>query len=110
MKKFWLTLKNRWRNHMPIFFQRMMWLGGLMSGTAIAAHEAMVQFNIQPDDWWIFIERYLIGGGAGIVFACKFTQEYGKDGQPIQKGLEPEEPKAMNNCDVVAEQPEEAKD
>ncbi len=59
-----------------------------MSGTAIAAHEAMAQFNIQPDDWWIFIERYLIGGGAGIVFACKFTQTYGKDGEPVQKGLD----------------------
>lgn len=109
MKKigdFWKVLKNRWRNHMPVFFQRMMWLGGVMSGTAIAVHEVFDHYGIVADDWWIFLERYLIGGGAGIVFACKFTQTYGKDGQPIQKGLEPQEPKAMNNCDVVAEQPE----
>jgi len=103
---FWKVLKNRWRNHMPVFFQRMMWLGGVMSGTAIAVHEVFDHYGIVADDWWIFLERYLIGGGAGIVFACKFTQTYGKDGQPIQKGLEPKEPKAMNNCDVVAEQPE----
>lgn len=106
MKKFWHTLRNRWRNHMPVFFKRMMWLGGVMSGTAIAVHEVFNHYGIVADDWWIFLERYLIGGGAGIVFACKFTQEYGKDGQPIQKGLEPQEPKAVNNCDVVAEQPE----
>lgn len=106
MRKFWQTIHNRWRNHMPVFFKRLMWIGGLMSGTAIAAHEAMAQFNIQPDDWWIFIERYLIGGGAGIVFACKFTQTYGKDGEPVQKGLEPTEPKAVNNCDMEAEQPD----
>jgi hypothetical protein len=91
---------------MPVFFKRLMWIGGLMSGTAIAAHEAMAQFNIQPDEWWIFIERYLIGGGAGIVFACKFTQTYGRDGEPVQKGLEPQEPRAVNNCDMEAEQPD----
>ena len=107
MKKFWQTICSRWRNHMPLFFKRLMWIGGLMSGTAIAVHEVFAQYGIQPDDWWLFIERYLIGGGAGIVFACKFTQTYGKDGNPVQKGLEPTEPKAVNNCDMEAEQPPE---
>ena len=103
----WKVLKSRWRNHMPVFFRRMMWLGGLMCGIAIAVHEIFARYGIQADDWWICIERYLMGGGAGIAFACKFTQEYGKDGQPIQKGLEPQEPKALNNCDVEATQPGE---
>lgn len=107
MKKFWQTLRSRWRNHMPLFFKRLMWFGGLISGTAIAVHEVMTQYGLQPDDWWLFIERYLIGGGAGIVFACKFTQTYGKDGNPVQKGMEPQEPKAINNCDMEAEQPPE---
>lgn len=103
MKKFWNTLRSRWRNAMPIFFKRMMWLGGLMSGTAIAVHEVFDHYGIVADDWWIFVERYLIGIGAGIVFACKFTQKYGKDGEPIQKGLEPTQPSSVNNSDVETE-------
>ena len=78
-----------------------------MSGTAIAVHEVFSHYDIVADDWWLFIERYLIGGGAGIVFACKFTQTYGKNGEPIRKGLEPDEPKPINNCDMEAEQPPE---
>ena len=107
MKKFWQIIHDRWRNHMPVFFKRLMWLGGLMSGTAIAVHEVFSHYDIVADDWWLFIERYLIGGGAGIVFACKFTQTYGKNGEPIRKGLEPDEPKPINNCDMEAEQPPE---
>lgn len=83
---FWKELKNRWRNAMPKFFKRMMWLGYLISGTAIAVHEVFAHYDIQPDDWWLFIERYLIGGGVGIVFACKFTQTYDNDGKPIDSG------------------------
>jgi hypothetical protein len=110
MKKFgdfWQVLKNRWRNHMPKFFARMMWICSLISGTALAANEAMELANIEPHQWWIDIRAYLIAVPAGAAFACKFTQEYDKNGQPIQKGLEPQEPKAVNNCDVVAEHPDE---
>lgn len=103
---FWKELKNRWRNAMPKFFKRIMWVCGLISGTALAANEAMQMANVEPHQWWIDIRPYLIAVPAGAMFVCKFTQTYGKDGQPIQKGLEPQEPKAMNNCDVVAEQPE----
>ena len=51
MRKFWQTICSRWRNHMPLFFKRLMWIGGLMSGTAIAVHEVFAQYGIQPDDW-----------------------------------------------------------
>lgn len=77
MKKPFKTIRSRWRKKMPRFFKRMMWIGGLMSGTAIAVHEVFDHYGIVADDWWIFIERYLIGGGAGIAFACKFTVKGG---------------------------------
>ena len=103
---FWTTLRTRWHNAMPRFFKRMMWLGGLLSGTAIAVHEVLAHYGIQPDDWWIFIERYLIGGGAGVVFACKFTQSYDKDGKPLEKEIpEATQPAAVNDSDVETQQP-----
>lgn len=109
MKKLWKTLHDRWRNHMPVFFRRMMWLGGLMSGTAIAVHEIFAHYGIQPDDWWIFIERYLMGGGAGIMFACKFTQNYDKNGHPLQKELpEGDFPPAVNHSDVETVSPDKS--
>ena len=101
----WNTLRSRWRNAMPIFFKRMMWLGGLMSGTAIAVHEVFDHYGIVADGWWLFVERYLIGVGVGIVFACKFTQTYGKNGEPIRKGLEPTNPSSVNNSDMEVSQP-----
>ena len=86
MKKFWKTLHSRWRNHMPVFFKRMMWLCGLISGTALAANEAMQVADIEPHQWWIDVRPYLIAVPAGAMFACKFTQTYGKDGKPVGKG------------------------
>ena len=106
MTDFWMTLKTRWQNHMPVFFRRMMWLGGLVSGTAIAVHEALEHYGIQPDGWWVFAERYLIGGGVGVAFACKFTQTYGKDGEPVRRGLEPVQPSAVNESDIETEAPD----
>lgn len=101
----WNTLRSRWRNAMPIFFKRMMWLGGMMSGTAIAVHEVFDHYGIVADGWWLFVERYLIGVGVGIMFVCKFTQTYGKNGEPIRKGLEPTVPSSVNNSDMEVSQP-----
>ena len=42
-----------------------------------------------------------------MAFVAKFTQNYDKNGEPIRKGMEPQEPKAINNCDMEAEQPPE---
>ena len=92
MRKFLNTLRSRWQNHMPKFFRRMMWLGGLVSGTAIAVHEALARLGIEPNEWWKDIEPLLIGCGVGVAFACKFTQTYGDDGNPVQKdGAAPSE-------------------
>ena len=101
MKDFWKELKTRWQNAMPKFFKRMMWICGLISGTALAAHESMALAGIQPHDWWIDIEPYLVAVPAGAMFACKFTQNYDRDGKPIKKELpKGDNPSAINNSDV----------
>lgn len=101
MKDFWKELKARWRNAMPQFFKRMMWICGLISGTALAAHESMELAHIQPHDWWIDIEPYLVAVPAGAMFACKFTQNYDRDGKPIKKELpKGDNPSVINNSDV----------
>ena len=108
MKDFWKELKQRWRNAMPKFFKRMMWICGLVSGTALAAHESMALAGIQPHQWWLDIEPYLVAVPAGAMFACKFTQSYDRDGQPISKPLpEATKPDAVNMSDIETQQPVE---
>jgi hypothetical protein len=82
MKEFWKEMRTRWHNAMPRFFKRMMWICGLISGTALAAHESMSLAGIQPHAWWLDIEPYLVAVPAGAMFACKFTQQY--SGKPIE--------------------------
>ena len=101
MKDFWKELRQRWRNAMPQFFKRMMWICGLVSGTALAANEAMTVAGIEPHQWWIDIRPYLIAVPAGAMFACKFTQNYDRDGTPVSKPLpEATKPQAVNNSDI----------
>lgn len=106
MNQFWKTLKSRWQNAMPRFFKRMMWVCGLISGTALAAHESMALAGIQPHAWWLDIEPYLVAVPAGAMFACKFTQGYDKHGNPVKKELpEGDNPSAVNNSDIETQQP-----
>jgi len=108
MRDFWKELKQRWRNAMPQFFKRMMWICGLVSGTALAAHESMALAGIQPHQWWLDIEPYLVAVPAGAMFACKFTQNYDRDGNPIAKPLpEATKPDAVNMSDIETQQPAE---
>lgn len=65
--------KERWSQKMPQFFKTVMWICGLVSGTALAVNTALVSAGIQPDEWWLDIFPYLIGMPAGMMFACKFT-------------------------------------
>ena len=108
MKKFWTTIKSRWRNAMPKFFSRVCWTCSLISGSALAANEAMQVAGIQPHQWWIDIAPYLIGVPAGMAFAAKFSQQY--TGEPIVNNTKKNanEPAGgyVNNCDVVAESPQ----
>lgn len=108
MKDFWKELKTRWQNAMPRFFKRMMWICGLISGTALAAHESMAVAGIQPHEWWLDIEPYLVAVPAGAMFACKFTQNYDRNGHPVRK--EPpaaDQPSPVNNSDIETRQPVE---
>ena len=108
MKDFWKELRQRWRNAMPQFFKRMMWICGLISGTALAANEAMTVAGIEPHQWWIDIRPYLIAVPAGAMFASKFTQNYDRDGNPISKELpKGDNPPAVNMSDIETRQPVE---
>jgi hypothetical protein len=88
MKKFLLLILSRWRNAMPMFFKRLMWICGAISGATIAIHEAFAQYGIEPHEWWTDAERYLIGGSIGAMFVCKFTQNYDNNGNPVKKSDE----------------------
>lgn len=108
MKDFWKEMKTRWQNAMPRFFKRMMWICGLISGTALAAHESMELAHIQPHAWWLDIEPYLVAVPAGAMFACKFTQNYDRDGKPIKKELPGgDNPSAVNYSDIETVSPTE---
>lgn len=65
--------KSRWGKTMPKFFKSVMWLCGLVSGTALAVNTALMTAGVQPHEWWTDIFPYLIGIPAGAMFACKFT-------------------------------------
>ena len=109
MKKFWTTIKSRWRNAMPKFFSRVCWTCSLISGSALAANEAMQVAGIQPHQWWLDVAPYLIGVPAGMAFAAKFSQKYDKNGEPIGNGVSKAPERGndyLNNCDVVAESPQ----
>lgn len=108
MKDFWKEMKTRWQNAMPRFFKRMMWICGLVSGTALAANEAMTVAGIEPHQWWIDIRPYLIAVPAGAMFACKFTQNYDRDGNPVKKEMpKGDSPSAVNNSDIETVSPVE---
>lgn len=82
--------KSRWNRAMPRFFKRMMKVAALISGTALAANEAMQLAGITPDDWWTEVLKYLVAVPAGMMFACKFAVSGGmpedKAGSSQDKG------------------------
>ena len=50
----------------------------LISGTALAANEAMQLAGATPHEWWADLFPYLVGVPAGMAFVAKFTQTYPK--------------------------------
>ena len=76
IKTFSKEAKNRWRAKMPKFFNRVCWVCSLISGTALAANEAMQLAGATPHEWWTDLFPYLVGIPAGMAFAAKFTQTY----------------------------------
>ncbi len=93
IQDFWKEMRERWHNAMPRFFKRLMWICGLISGSALAANEAMTVANIQPHEWWTDMLPYLVGVPAGVMFACKL---------PLPEATQPD---AVNNSDVETVSP-----
>jgi len=82
----WLdVLKGRWSNTMPKFFKGILCICALISGTALAVNTAIVAGGGVTHEWWNEIYPYLLGIPAGAAFVAKFTQTYGKDGEPVKK-------------------------
>ena len=100
------VLRQRWSNAMPKFFRIICWSCALVSGTALAANTAIVAGGGVTHDWWNDIYPYLLGVPAGMAFVAKFTQNYDRNGNPIQKPAEHKDHQAYNNSDVETTQPE----
>ena len=88
--KFWNLLRQRWSNSMPKFFSRICWVCALISGTALAANTAITAGGGTPHQWWSDIYPYLLGIPAGMAFVAKFTQNYDKEGNPINQSSSPD--------------------
>lgn len=65
--------KSRWVKEEPKFFKKLMKASAFISGTALAANEAMQLAGVTPDDWWTEALKYLVAVPAGVMFACKFA-------------------------------------
>ena len=76
IKSFSKEAKKRWKAKMPRFFNRVCWVCSLISGTALAANEAMQLAGATPHEWWTDIFPYLVGIPAGMAFAAKFTMNH----------------------------------
>jgi hypothetical protein len=81
IKRFFKTIRRRWKNAMPKFFRVVFWVCSLISGTALAINTAIVAGGGTTHEWWNDIYPYLLGFPAGIAFAAKFTQQY--NGKPV---------------------------
>ena len=79
----WATIRKRWTNTMPKFFKVILCICAIISGTALAVNTAIIAGGGVTHEWWNDIYPYLLGIPAGAAFVAKFTQTYGKDGQPV---------------------------
>lgn len=81
-------LRSRWHNTMPKFFSCICWVCTLISGTALAVNTAITSGGGTTHEWWDNIYPYLLGIPAGMAFVAKFTQNYDKNGGPVDKNDE----------------------
>ena len=70
---------------MPKFFKVILCISALVSGTALAVNTAITAGGGVTHEWWNELYPYLLGIPAGAAFVAKFTQTYGKDGEPVGK-------------------------
>ena len=74
MKRF-KTLSERWRATTPRFFKRIIYIGSVVSGVALAIHVALVAGSAIEPQWWQDICPYVIGVPAGMAAVSKLTKE-----------------------------------
>lgn len=69
------SLKERWKATTPFFFKRIIYVGSIFSGVALAIHVALVAGSAIEPQWWQDIYPYLIGIPAGMAAVAKLTKE-----------------------------------
>ena len=75
MKASFKSIISRWRATTPFFFKRIIYVGSIISGVALAIHVALVAGNAVEPQWWQDIYPYLIGIPAGMAAVAKLTKE-----------------------------------
>lgn len=74
MKRF-KTVSGRWRATTPHFFKRIIYIGSIVSGVALAIHVALLAGGAVEPQWWQDVYPYLIGVPAGMAAVAKLTKE-----------------------------------
>lgn len=74
MKKVFLTMRNRWKAKVPVFFKWVMGFGASLASVALAIQMALNSAGASVPGWWESLYPYLIGMGAGMTACGKFTQ------------------------------------
>ena len=76
MKKVLITIKERWKAQIPIFFKWILGIGAGVASVALAIQMALTSGGATIPDWWAALYPYLIGVGAGMTATAKFTQKH----------------------------------
>ena len=74
MKRF-KTVSGRWRATTPRFFKRIIYIGSIVSGVALAIHVTLVAGGAVGSQCWQDIYPYLIGVSAVMAAVAKLTME-----------------------------------
>lgn len=73
--KWYKTIVGRWKTTTPRFFRGIIWIGSVVSGTALAIQVALTAAGAIAPDWWQNVYPYLIGIPAGMAAVAKLTKE-----------------------------------
>lgn len=76
MKKVFITIKDRWKAQIPVFFKWIIGIGGGVASVALAIQMALTSGGATVPEWWEALYPYLIGVGAGMTATAKFTQKH----------------------------------
>ncbi len=77
-------LYSRWKAKTPLLFSGIIKVAVGCSTVAIAIQTALVTAGANIPEWWTAIFPYFVGVGAGMAAVAKLTQQYDRNGNPIQ--------------------------